>query len=72
MTKDQSPFCYPENIQGEMDGLFSRLAAAVRDAGAMSDCRLGLRFDPAQTPLERDQGRADLGRAIRLRQESVP
>lgn len=37
MTKDQSPFCYPENIQGEMSGLFSRLAAADRLQGRDAD-----------------------------------
>ena len=28
MTKDRSPFCFPENIAGEMRGLFARLHGA--------------------------------------------
>lgn len=28
MTKDRSPFCFPENIAGEMRALFARLRAA--------------------------------------------
>ncbi|MDP3747550.1 MAG: Fic family protein [Phenylobacterium sp.] len=37
MAKDRSPFCYPENIQSEMRGLFSRLAAADRLQGRDAD-----------------------------------
>ena len=33
MTKDRSPFCFPENIAGEMRGLFARLHRADRLRG---------------------------------------
>lgn len=41
MTKDRSPFCFPENIPGEMGGLFARLRGADllrgRDAEAFAE-----------------------------------
>lgn len=65
MSKDESPFCYPENIAGEMRGLFARLAAdrflQGRDAAGFTDGAAAfLAYLNAIHPFREGNGRAQL------------
>lgn len=65
MTKDESPFCYPENIAAEMLGLFSRLAAdgylKGLGAGAFADGAAAfLAYLNAIHPFREGNGRTQL------------
>lgn len=65
MTKDQSPFCFPENIAAEMRALFERLAAADvlrgRDTEGFADGAAGfLAYLNAIHPFREGNGRTQL------------
>ncbi|HWA62657.1 MAG TPA: Fic family protein [Caulobacteraceae bacterium] len=65
MTKDASPFCFPENIAAEMQGLFARLAAdrylQDRDAAGFVDgAATFLAYLNAIHPFREGNGRAQL------------
>jgi cell filamentation protein len=65
MTKDRSPFCFPENIAGEMRGLFARLQRADllrgREAKAfVAEAAAFLAYLNAIHPFREGNGRTQL------------
>jgi cell filamentation protein len=75
MTKDRSPFCFPENIAAEMKGLFARLQDAEllrgRDAAAFVDGTAGfLAYLNAIHPFREGNGRTQLTFAALLAAEA--